>query len=397
MGFQGIMHCGRPQFSATTRVLVCFASFLVLLAKAEASVDTVKFSTSPVLFPTFDASISDYVVRITGTTSVQVTVSNSDVLDTTTTVSVDGQTATVAGFTTQVTLDPGQGFRIGVGQGAASKDYYVRSLGTGFPTWVSQRSGTPQAEYYVVAPVPATAIGAANRYITIYDNNGVPIWWTLPPSPHRPIDAKLLPNGDVLFTESDTSGPNVGLKAEQHRLDGSTLDDSIAPVGYEFDVHDVQLLSNGNYLVVGSGTRCCYDLTSVGGPSSAPIRDCILQEVTSSGTVVWTWLASDHVGVDELQPQWVDSAKTRPADVFHINSAIVNAAHDLLISLRHTNGIYKIANPAGLVNPGKIIWKLGGSRTDRGTRDTFERFRRPDLHRRRWIRRAALRAMVRCW
>ena len=342
------------------RVLVCIASFLVLLAKAEASVNTVTFSTSPVLFPTFDASISDYVVRITGTTSVQVIVTNSDPLDTTTTVSVDGQPATVGGFTTQVTLDPGQGFRIAVVQGAASKDYYVRSLATGFPTWVSQRSGTPQAEYYVVAPAPAT--GGANRYISIYDNNGVPIWWTIPISPHRPIDAKLLPNGDVLWTESNTSNPNVGLKAEQRRLDGSIVDDTIAAVGYQFDVHDVQSLDNGNYLVIGSGGRCCYDLTAFGGSTSETIRDCVLQEVTSSGTAVWTWLGSDHIGVNELDPQWVSAAlAARPADIFHINSAIENDAHDLLISLRHTDAIYKIADPVGHVNPGKIIWKLGGS------------------------------------
>ncbi len=353
---------GQHQFSISYwRVFLLFSVVAFgFLAKADASVDTIQFTTSPVLFPAFDATISDYVVRTTGTTTVQVTVTNSDPLDTTTTVSVDGAPAIVGGFSAQVTLDQGQGFKIAVVQDGTSKDYFVRTLGNGFPTWGSERPGAPQAEFYVVAP--SDGVGAANRYITIYDTNGVPIWWTRPPNPHRPIDAKILPNGEVLWTESDTTNPNVGLKAEHRRLDGSIVDDSIAASGYEFDVHDVQRLDNGNYLVIGSGSRCCYNLVSHGGPPNATIRDCILQEVTSDGTTVWTWLASDHIGIDETQQQWWTAALgTRPVDAFHINSAVMDAAHDLLISLRHTNAIYKVANPQALQNPGKIIWKLGGS------------------------------------
>src|SRR5450432_3986219 len=163
MGFQGIIRLGQRRFSISTRVLLCSAISMTCLAHADASVDTVKFSTSPALFPVFDPTISDYVVRTNGTTSVQVTVTNSDGSDTTTTVSVDGQTPIVGGFSTQVTLDQGQGFKIAVVQDATSKNYYVRTLGNGFPTWGSQHPGSPQAEYYVVAPVPSTGAGTANR------------------------------------------------------------------------------------------------------------------------------------------------------------------------------------------------------------------------------------------
>ena len=196
---------GQIGFTAAAAPVLGLILLLFFQVKVDASVNTVQFSTTPALSPSFSSSVSDYVVRTTGTTAVQVTVTNSDGTDATTTVSVDGQTPMTGGFIAQVTLAQGEGFRIRAIQGATSKDYYVRTLPNGFPTWGSQRPGSPQAEFYVVVPVPSTGVGIANRYITIYDTNGVPIWWTRPGNPHRPVDAKLLPNKDILWTESDTS------------------------------------------------------------------------------------------------------------------------------------------------------------------------------------------------
>jgi hypothetical protein len=332
---------------------------------SHASVNTEGFTNSPALYPAFDPAVRDYVVVLTNTTQViQFTVTNSDASDTTTMVSVDGHAPTAGTFTTSITLTQGQGFKIRAVQGATSRDYYVRSLPNGFPTWGSQRSGSPQAEYYVVVPVPASgSVGTPNRYISMYDTNGVPIWWTRPVNPHRPVDAKLLPNDDILWTESDGNGAAAGLKAEHHRLDGSIVDDTIAPDGYTSDAHEIQRLANGNYLVIGSADRCCYDLSSHGGPASATIRDCIIQEVTPGGTAVWTWKAGDHVGIDETQQQWWSSIiyAGSPYDVFHLNSAVTDAASNLLISLRHANAVYKLVNPTNQTTPGKIIWKLSGS------------------------------------
>ncbi len=328
-----------------------------------ASVGTVQFSTTPALYPAFNPAVSDYVTRCTATTPVQVSVSNSDPSDTTTTVSVDGQAPTVGSLAASVSLGLGQGFTITATQGATSKNYYVRCLPNGFPTWTSARPGTPQAEYYVVVPVPSSGVGMANRYVTIYDTNGVPIWWTLPPSGYRPVDAKLLPNDDILWTESETSSAIRGLKAEHHRLDGSIVDDTIAPIGYQLDAHEVQLLPNGNYLVIGTYDRCCYNLSSHGGPASATIRDNVIQEVTPGGSAVWTWLAADHIGLDEVAGQWWTAIVQggTPYDVFHLNSTEQDAAGDVLISLRHENSVYKITDPASQTNPGDIIWKLGRS------------------------------------
>lgn len=357
-----LLGCGRLLTKLALVAIVISAS-AVCSRQSIASVDTVQFSTTPVLYPAFGPTISDYVIQTTGTTAIQVTVTNSDPADTTTTVSVDSQWPITGGFTTYVTLDQGQGFIITVMQGTASRSYYVRTLPSGFPTWGTQQLGTPQAEYYVVVPVPATGIGLPNRYISIYDTNAVPIWWTIPESPHRPLDAKLLPNGDILWTESDTTSAIRALKAEHRRLDGSIVNDSIATLGYQLDAHEALQLDNGNYVVIGTYSKCCYNLSSHGGPANAPIRDNLIQEVTSNGTLVWTWLATDHIGLDEVQQQWWTSILSTgsPYDVFHFNSVEVDDAHNVMTSFRHLNAIYKFTNPTSQTNPGNIIWKLGGS------------------------------------
>lgn len=363
MRFRRNAALGRVSLAVATALVLGVMIMVAPAANSTASVGTVQFSTTPALYPAFSSAVSDYVTRCTATTAVQVSVSNSDPSDTTTTVSVDGQAPTVGGFTASVSLGLGQGFTITATQGATSKNYYVRCLPNGFPTWTSARPGTPQAEYYVVVPVPSTGVGIANRYVTIYDTNGVPIWWILPPSGYRPVDAKPLPNDDILWTESETSSAIRGLKAEHRRLDGSIVDDAIAPIGYQLDAHEVQLLPNGNYLVIGTYGRCCYNLSSHGGPASATVRDSVMQEVTPGGVAVWTWLAADHIGLDEVGAQWWTSIVQggTPYDVFHLNSTERDSAGDILISLRHANSVYKITSPTAPTNPGDVIWKLGGS------------------------------------
>ena len=344
-----------------------------VLAGPSSAAGTVQITATPGLYPAFNAAVSDYVVRCTAATPVKVTVSSPG---TTTAFTVDGkQVAT--GSTSSVSLKPGQSFAIGVTpQGGVAQSYYVRCLPSGFPTWTSSRPGSPQAEYYLVAPSFSTGFAQASRYIAIFDTNGVPVWWTLPPSPYKPVDAKLLPNGDVLWTEMSGSDPDLGYTAEEHKLDGTPIDQKISPTaGYQSNTHEVQLLSDGDYLVTGTYARSGFNLTGLGGPASATIRDDVIQEVTPGGLAVWTWDAADHVGLDEVDPQWWTTIVRggSPYDVFHMNSAVTDASGNLLVSLRYTDAVFKIADPAGTTSPGKVIWKLGGSAPTKepGTRLTI--------------------------
>ena len=150
---------------------------LVMLFVATASAQAVTITTTPSLYPGFDTSIPDYVVRCDGNTPVAVTVN----AEAGTTVDVDGQGPQSGTFTTSVDLATGQEFSIVVTSVDGSSSYYVRCLPSDFPNWTFQRSSQPQAEFYAVQPFARTdfqaVTGVSNKYGAIFDANGVPVWW----------------------------------------------------------------------------------------------------------------------------------------------------------------------------------------------------------------------------
>jgi hypothetical protein len=193
------------------------------------------------------------------------------------------------------------------------------------------------------------------------------VWWAETPSPYNPVDAKLVMNTstgapNVLLTEAGSGDPTLGYTAEQLGLNGSVVDSSIRPSSsYQPNAHEVQLLTDGNYLVAGSYSKSGYNLSSYGGPANASIRDDVLQEVTPSGAVVWTWDAAQDVGLSQVNSQWWPTiiGGGSPYDVFHLNSAVTDASGNVLVSLRYTDAIFYVNNPG--TSSGNVIWKLGGS------------------------------------
>ena len=346
--------------SAITVAVLLVAAVGGTVTAGPAAAAVTAISTNPALYPTFNPGVSDYVVRCTQTTPVSVTVTAT----TGTTVRVDGKVP--SGGAVQVPLRYGQSFTIAATSSGVTQNYFVRCLPAGFPTWTSQRSGSPQAEYYVVAP----SLGfRASRWVIVYDTNGVPMWWTAPAT-NLPLDAKLVKNGastDVLWADMQGNNVNVGPAAEERSLDGRSARTIhiVGPAGgptYNLNPHEVQLLGNGDYLLIGDYSRSGVNLSSIGGAANATILDDVVQEVTPAGAAVWTWDAYDHVGVDEVDQPWRSTAiaGTGAHDVFHINSATTDNAGNVLVSLRFTDAVFLVANPAGTSNPGRIVWKLGG-------------------------------------
>jgi hypothetical protein len=104
-----------------------------------------------------------------------------------------------------------------------------------------------------------------------------------------------------------------------------------------------------------------YDLSALGGPADGVLHDGVIQEIDiATGRKLFEWRARDHVAVDESYaplPQG-DSAHL-PYDYFHANSVGVAADGNILASSRHTWTTYKINKTSG-----KVIWRLGGKKSD---------------------------------
>jgi outer membrane protein assembly factor BamB len=162
--------------------------------------------------------------------------------------------------------------------------------------------------------------------------------------------ATKAPNGDIAWTTRPERSANIVTLAGQP---AGTISSPTGPI----DPHELQFLPDGDYLVAVNKGRCCYDLSSWGGPSSATIVDQIVQELSPSGTVVWSWDSADHINpVIETDPEWrQDLIGAGPAyDVFHLNSLDYSNG-DVLISYRALDAVYDVKQADG-----SIFWKLSG-------------------------------------
>jgi hypothetical protein len=305
---------------------------------------TLQITTSRALFPTFDPSITDYVAPYDSASSMQVTVNAPQ----NTSVSVDGKPFRSLSSTTQVNVTPGQSFSLVVNTAGATKTYYIRSLPTDFPTWTTERLGTPQSEYYIVAPSRALTTDPPSQYAIIFDSYGVPMWWYRAAA--LPVDVKLFADGNMGWTSAPTG--------EERKFDGSLVRAVVSGVlGGIVDNHEILLLPNGNYLFIANVRRTPVDFSAFGGSASAVSLDNVVVEAAPDGTVVWQWSAQDHIPVAEMDPQWRSMyvLNSNPADPYHMN-AIEPDGDGYIISLRHLNAILRIDRATG-----NIVWKLGGS------------------------------------
>ena len=131
-------------------------------------------------------------------------------------VNVDNEGPRSGTFTTGVRFRPGQDFPIAVTSGGTGQTHHVRCLPSDFPRSTFQRSGQPQAEWYAVAPANKTNFGAfppglSDKYLVLFDGNGVPVWWTKVAK--TPLDFDVLANGEVAWAALD----NTGDRAAAHR------------------------------------------------------------------------------------------------------------------------------------------------------------------------------------
>jgi hypothetical protein len=275
-------------------------------------------------------------------------------------VSVDGQAARSGTFTANVALSAGQRSDLSITTGSITTTHHVRCLPADFPTWSYDLTGTP-SEQWTLTGINAPAAGS--HYAVFFDAEGVPVWWYKPPGNANPFDVKLLPDNTVAFTDWSVGAfsADPARKDQIRRLDGSLVR-TVEAVGSPTDFHELQLLPNGHFLGVTYRPRDHVDLSAFGKPSDATVLDGEIQELDDAGNLVWSWNSKDHIALAETG-RWFSLAPTKlpdgrdAYDIVHMN-AIEPDGDGLLISMRHTDAIYRISRADGHVE-----WKLGGTPT----------------------------------
>ena len=337
------------------RLTPIWACVALTIAVAPASA-RVEVTTSPRLQPAFRPGVSDYVSRCAPDKPLLVTVHASSGER----VSVAGRSEHGGDFETKLERQPGARASIRVRTpGGASRTYNVRCLPTDFPQWTFRRGGKPQAQWYVVTPVKPSRGG----YAAVFDTDGVPVWWLRSPRDYMPWDAKLLDDGLLAIGHNRYSPFGISPESGyEERTLGGDLVRLVHTSGSPTDVHDLQRLPNGHFLAITYRPRDNVDLRGYGGPQHARVFDGELQELTSSGHVVWRWNSAKHFSPSETErAYWYNDAVATPPprlrgyDLLHINS-VQPDGDGLIVSARHLDAVFRIDRATGNVD-----WKLGGT------------------------------------
>jgi hypothetical protein len=90
------------------------------------------------------------------------------------------------------------------------------------------------------------------------------------------------------------------------------------------------------------------------------VLEGVIQEVdVASGKLLFEWHSLDHVPKSESYFRAPPDSPLDPGDYFHVNSVAEDTDGNLLVSARNTSAIYKIDRKSG-----RILWRLGGKRSD---------------------------------
>jgi hypothetical protein len=218
---------------------------------------------------------------------------------------------------------------------------------------IDRRAGGSADGLLFVSP----SSGPGQRGPLIVDDTGEPIWFR-PTTPATTMNFRTaIHEGRPVLTWWQGTTER-GLGEGTHVI----LDDAYRPVrrlpagdGRPSDLHEFLVTPRGTALVTAweIATR---DLRSVGGGRKGKVVGGVVQELElSTGRVLFEWRSLDHVRIDETH-----AAPTKAAlDYFHVNSIEPTADGNFIVSARNTWAIYKIDRDTG-----KVIWRLGGKRSD---------------------------------
>jgi hypothetical protein len=193
------------------------------------------------------------------------------------------------------------------------------------------------------------------HYAAVFDRDGVPVWWYR--AAGEPDNFQILSDGTIAYDPVDEITFQTG-DYEIRTLRGRLLRVVRGANGATADIHEIQLLPNGDYLI-GAQVEYEADTTAYGGSASSRVIGIEIQEITPAGDLVSSWSSRDHIGLEETGRWWDQPILgNEPYDVVHWNSAQAVGENRMLLSFRHLDAVYLVSRRSG-----RVIWKLGGTET----------------------------------
>src|SRR5262249_16916291 len=143
--------------------------------------------------------------------------------------------------------------------------------------------------YYLTGTFKAAPRGIPG-YAIILNSYGTPVWY-LTNLPESGDNVELVP-GTHTVAWSD-HGPY-----SLYDLDNQTVSWLAPPVNPP-DEHELYTDRSGNNWMVSVPVKNGYDLTAEGFPTEHNLVDCVIQELSPQGNLLWKWDAAKYVSPAE--------------------------------------------------------------------------------------------------
>jgi hypothetical protein len=196
--------------------------------------------------------------------------------------------------------------------------------------------------------------GRGVPYNVIFDNTGSPVWYMRTPDERR--DFKVQPNGwatmIIRYGYEEFGGSGQGFLAlDNHYNPVKTF---YATNGYYTDEHELQVLANSGYLIIGRKDET-VDMSQYvsGGSQSARVLETCVQEFTANDELIFQWAAWDYLDIRDIE---ISDPRSNRMYFSHMNSIDIDYDNNIIVSNRELSEITKINRQTG-----DIIWRLGGA------------------------------------
>ena len=193
-------------------------------------------------------------------------------------------------------------------------------------------------------------------YNMILDNTGSPIWYLKTPDRRR--DFKVQKDGNLSMLVRQGYSFGHGFIALDHSY--KEIDTFHAVDGYGTDEHELQVLEDGGYLLIGR-REDQIDMSKyvTGGKRNATVRECAIQEFTPDHELIFQWRAWDYFDIRDSYVPGENDLTGGYIRFPHMNAIDIDDDGHILLSSRHLSEVTKINRQTG-----EIIWRLGGENNE---------------------------------
>ncbi len=211
-------------------------------------------------------------------------------------------------------------------------------------TMASQVPDAPEGDIFV-APFYWTG-AKVGSYLLILTQQGQLVYYQSMADQLAGFDFKVQPNGQLTYFSQKDAKFYV-MDSHYHIVNTYQAED-----GYTADLHDLQLLPNGNALLMIYDTET-VDMSRVvsGGQKNAAVTGLVIQEQDPDKNVIFEWRSWDHFAFTDSTA----SLTAAQIDLVHGNALAPANDGNLLLSSRNLSEITKIN-----LQTGAVMWRFGG-------------------------------------